>query len=258
MRLSKWRYYARSIPLMLRGISNWASVPLALSTGRGRVVRLGGMVFLYRDAMDVWTIKETCLDDHYRLAGRRVRAGGVVIDIGAGLGDFAVAAALRHPGARVLAFEPFPASAALCRRNVLLNRATNVQVIEAAVGAGSGAIGLDTSSSESVQYSTASGAAGQSALLVKTQRLAEIFAEHAVERCDLLKLDCEGAEFEILLTLDRAVLDRIDSMSMEYHDGVTASGHRELAAALAGAGFRVTRVANPVHANLGYIHADRI
>jgi FkbM family methyltransferase len=257
MQLSKWRYYARSIPLMLRGISNWTSIPLALATGRGRVVRLADLAFLYRDPMDVWTIKETCLDDHYRLAGRRVPNGGVVIDIGAGLGDFAVMAARRHPRARVLAFEPFPASADLCRRNVRLNAAANVQVIESAVGQGSGAIGLDISSPESVQYSTVSGAAGQSALLVKTLGLAEVFAQHAVERCAMLKLDCEGAEFEILLTLDQAILDRIDSISMEYHDGVTSASHRELESALAGAGFVVTRVANPVHTSLGYLHADR-
>ncbi|MEI7644942.1 MAG: FkbM family methyltransferase [Chloroflexales bacterium] len=258
MQLSKWRYYARAIPLMLRGISNWTSIPPALATGRGRVLRLGDLVFCYRDAMDVWTIKETCLDDHYRLAARRVRAGGVVIDIGAGLGDFAIAAARRHPQARVLAFEPFPASADLCRRNVRLNHLANVQVIEAAVGRGGGAIDLDISSPESVQYSTVSGAAGQSTLRVQTQSLAEVFAEYAVARCDLLKLDCEGAEFEILLALDRAILDRIDSISLEYHDGVTAAGHRELEAGLTGAGFAVTRVANPVHANLGYLHADRI
>jgi hypothetical protein len=103
-----------------------------------------------------------------------------------------------------------------------------------------------------------SGSATQSALLVKTQSLAEVFEEHAVKRCDMLKLDCEGAEFEILLTLDRAILERIDSISMEYHDGVTSAGHRDLEVALTGAGFVVNRVANPVHANLGYIHADRI
>jgi FkbM family methyltransferase len=257
MRLSKWSYYARSIPLILRGISNWTSVPLALGTGRGRVVRLADATFFYRNAMDVWTIKETCLDDHYQLRRRRIRAGGVVIDIGAGLGDFAVMAARRQPQARVLAFEPFPDSAELCRRNVRLNGLTNVQVIEAAVGRDSGRIGLDISSSESVQYSTVSNAATQSALLVQTQGLGQVFSEYGVDRCDMLKLDCEGAEFEILLTLERAILDRIDCISMEYHDGVTAASHRELEAALSSTGFVVTRVANPVHANLGFIHADR-
>ncbi|NNJ09923.1 FkbM family methyltransferase [Chloroflexales bacterium ZM16-3] len=257
MQLAKWSYYARSIPLMISGFSNWTSLPLALSTGRGRVVRLRDLTFFYRDAMDVWTIKETCLDDHYRLAGRRVREGGVIIDIGAGLGDFAIAAARQHPHTRVLAFEPFPASAALCRRNVQLNRTENVEVVESAVGRNRGAIGLDISSPESVQYSTASGLADSSALRVPTEGLGEMFAERGIARCDLLKLDCEGAEFEILLTLDRAILDRIDSISMEYHDGVTAASHADLVAALSQAGFTVSRVQNPVHANLGYIHADR-
>lgn len=257
MQLSKWSYYARSIPLMLGGFRNWTSVPLALTTGRGKIVRLDDLAFFYRDAMDVWTIKETCLDDHYRLRGRPVRPGGVVIDIGAGLGDFAIAAARMHPGARVLAFEPFAASADLCRRNVRLNRAANVEVVEAAVGRGRGSIGLDISSPESVQYSTASAQAVGSALRVPTEGLGEIFAERAIDRCDLLKLDCEGAEFEILLTLDADILGRIDHISMEYHDGVTAMSHADLEAALRAAGFAVTRVPSPVHGHLGYIYADR-
>jgi FkbM family methyltransferase len=258
MQFSKWSYYAGSIPLMLNGFRNWTSVPLALTTGRGKIVRLTDLAFFYRDTMDVWTIKETCLNDYYRLRDRPVRPNGVLIDIGAGLGDFAIMAAHMHPGAQVLAFEPFPASADLCRRNVRLNQTTNVEVIEAAVGLGKGSIGLDISSAESVQYSTASEQAANSSLQVQIESLGQIFAERAIDRCDLLKLDCEGAEFEILLTLNRDILDRIDHISMEYHNGVTTMSHADLEAALSAAGFTVTRVPSPVHQHLGYIYADRL
>ncbi|NTU83391.1 MAG: FkbM family methyltransferase [Chloroflexales bacterium] len=256
MRFSKWRYYARSILLMLFGVKNWTSLAPALITKRGRIIRLDGLRFFYRDAMDVWTIKETCLDDHYRVTGRPVAARGVVIDIGAGLGDFAIMVAKRHPQARVLAFEPFPESAALCRRNVALNAAANISLIECAVGGSSGTASLDISSPESVQYSTVSGA-GSSSVAVQKRTLAEVFAEHGIDRCDLLKLDCEGAEFEILLTLDPALIARIEGISLEYHDGAGGHNHQELMAALGRAGYRLAQVTNPVHAHLGYLYAYR-
>jgi len=36
-------------------------------------------------------------------------------------------------------------------------------------------------------------------------------------RADLLKLDCEGAEYDILFSAEAAVYDRINSVRMEYH-----------------------------------------
>lgn len=266
MSLAKWSYYGRSVPLMIGGIRNWTSIVPALLTKQGRVVRLKNLQLFYRDAMDVWTIKETCLDDHYRIAGRTIRPRGTVIDIGAGLGDFSIAVASAYPGTRVLAFEPFPESAALCRRNVRLNHADTVSVLEHAVGERGGTVKLDISARESVQHSTAresvqhstaSGAKEGKALSVATQPLAEVFAEHAIEWCDLLKLDCEGAEFEILLSLDPAIFARIGAISLEYHDGVTGHSHQDLVAVLEQAGFKVDRIANPVHNHLGFLHATR-
>ncbi len=257
MPLAKWRYYARSIPLMLGGFRNWPALIPALLSGRKRVVQIGALQFAYRDAMDLWTIKETCLDDHYRVAGRGIGAGGVVIDIGAGLGDFAILAAHSYPGAIVYAFEPFPESAELCRRNLALNRVANVQLFAHAVGAQNGTLRLDTSAGTAVQHRTIGDQAGAAGLTVTSRSLATIFAEQQLTHCDLLKLDCEGAEFAILLKLDPAILASIQMISLEYHNGVTAHTHQDLIALLERAGFRLEQRSNPVHAHLGMLHAYR-
>ena len=52
---------------------------------------------------------------------------------------------------------------------------------------------------------------------VQTISLADLFAEHGVERCDLLKCDVEGAEFEIVLATPHEVLQRIARLAMEVH-----------------------------------------
>ena len=45
----------------------------------------------------------------------------------------------------------------------------------------------------------------------------EIFPLCGIERCDLLKMDCEGSELPILLAMSPDALARIESIIMEYH-----------------------------------------
>lgn len=52
---------------------------------------------------------------------REMREGSVFFDIGANIGQFSLYAALRHPGLRVLAFEPEYANAHLLKDNLLAN-----------------------------------------------------------------------------------------------------------------------------------------
>ena len=47
--------------------------------------------------------------------------------------------------------------------------------------------------------------------------LDEIFDRYAIARCKLLKIDCEGAEHEILT--NTSVLDGVEWLSGEFHSG---------------------------------------
>jgi hypothetical protein len=60
-------------------------------------------------------------------------------------------------------------------------------------------------------------------------------ADDAPGGIDVLKLDCEGAEYDILLAPD-APLERVREIRMEYHGGRGA----ELAQSLARRGFSIT------------------
>jgi Methyltransferase FkbM domain len=54
--------------------------------------------------------------------------------------------------------------------------------------------------------------------IVDTLSLKDFIKQFEIEQIDFLKLDCEGAEFPILLNAGQEVFDKITTISMEFHD----------------------------------------
>ena len=259
MFIRKYAYYLISIGRLLLGIQNW---PLALRLFLGSApspinliqLRASGVQFQVRGAMDVWIVKETFLDRFYERFGTKIGDGWTVLDIGAGIGDFSLYAALGHPTNKVYAFEPFPESFGLLERNLELNNAKNVRALPEAIGGQTGRLALDLSSGEPLQYSTEGTATAADRLMVPCLSLEDAFERLSLVHCNLLKMDCEGAEYDILFNAPPAILDRIDHIVMEYHDGVTPHNHQDLVEFLTAHGFRVRTEPNPVHGHLGFLH----
>jgi hypothetical protein len=78
-----------------------------------------------------------------------------------------------------------------------------------------------------------------------------------LESCDLLKLDCEGAEYGILFNAPPELLQKIQRIVLEFHEQVTEYTRADLVRFLQVQGFEVDVFENAVHANLGYLRAAR-
>jgi hypothetical protein len=99
----------------------------------------------------------------------------------------------------------------------------------------------------------------QGRIAVAAVSLADALARLATDRVDLLKLDCEGAEYDILMRTTPDVLSRIDRIVMEYHDHRPDVRHPALAAFLRHSGYRVDVFPNVVHpGEIGYMRASRV
>lgn len=255
---SRWSYYLGSIPTLLFRIRNWGTVlaaflHLPLRTPFTIELRDGGR-YRARSAMDVWIIKETCIDRDYERGATPIQDGWTVVDIGAGAGDFAISAARRAPRSRVYAFEPWAESFDLMRENLALNGVTNVSPFPEAVAGKSGELFLFTPTGIEGQHRTGDSDTG-AGVPVPAVTLAQAFERSSIEVCDFLKIDCEGGEYEILFQAGSEALGKIRHIAMEYHDGVTAWSHRDLVAFLEEHGFETTRRPSPAHANLGFLFA---
>jgi hypothetical protein len=71
-------------------------------------------------------------------------------------------------------------------------------------------------------------------------------------------MDCEGAEYPILLNTPDELLKKIDRIVLEYHDNVTDYTHQDLKKFLSEGGYKVKITPNFVHADLGYLYAQRV
>ncbi len=133
----------------------------------------------------------------YDAPGFGIEPGQRVVDAGANIGAFAVLAA--RSGAVVTAFEPQPQTFAALERNVA---ALNVTCVRAALVSrvpDGGEVLLDQDSDASTHH--AIGPAGVPVPAIS-------FTEVIGQGCDLLKLDCEGAEFDLVAGTPDDVLRR--------------------------------------------------
>lgn len=256
--ISKYSYYLKSVVTLLTGFSHPVQI-LGIFSGWPGVlpaeVRLTrqGWRFAVRTRLDVWVIKETCLDAGYT-TGDGIEPDWSVVDIGAGLGDFTVLAAKSCPRGIVHAYEPFGSSYQLLQRNLALNEISNVTpYLEAASG---GRKSLASSDLESEAVSTRFVESSEESTRPSVD-LGQILDRLPGGRCDLLKIDCEGCEFSLLLDAEPEMLSKIQRITMETHEGYASRTVSDLEDFLAQNGFKVQRHPNPVHSFLGFIYAER-
>jgi hypothetical protein len=107
-----------------------------------------------------------------------------------------------------------------------------------------------------VQYRTA-GAAGSGAgrFTVPCVALSGVLSSLS-QPVDFLKLDVEGAEYDMLFSLDDASLARIRRVAMEYHEGVARYSHADLARFFRDHGWAVRVTPSPVRPELGFLYAE--
>jgi FkbM family methyltransferase len=204
--------------------------------------------------------REVWIDDTYRPARFLASPSTTVVDIGANVGVFAVWAARRLGASRVVAVEPNPMSARALRVNLATNRIPGASVEEAAVAREEGSATLYRRSAGNdrctLYQQDAYGSDFEPVGTVRTVTLDGVFRTHEVGTCDVLKLDCEGAEYDILAATSAPVFARIRHIVAEWHVGLNGHQPDELRDLLRAHGFDVVRFTT-TDIEGGMLHASR-
>lgn len=147
------------------------------------------------------------------LMKQHLRDGSICFDIGAQAGYHTLyASSLVGPSGRVFAFEPAPRNIASIKRHLVMNRLTNVTVVEAAVSNFEGISHFDCAGSAVSGHLSANGG-----LAVRTLSLDHEIDSGSLPEPDYIKIDAEGAELRILEGACKMLVRRHPTLSVETH-----------------------------------------
>ena len=139
--------------------------------------------------------------------------GKKVVDIGANIGDSSIFFSL-NGASSVFAFEPFPYSFTLARKNLDLNSISNVLLFNQGCGkSGEIIISPDYESTGASRLEPA-----MDGVSIKIVSLRDIINAFQIENA-VLKVDCEGCECELIAQAEDEDLIVFDEVIVEYHSG---------------------------------------
>jgi FkbM family methyltransferase len=161
-------------------------------------------------ALPIYEIFVTKIYDKYF----SVNNGDVVMDIGGNIGLFSYDAICKG-ASKVYCFEPSSKN-----YNVINNifKFDNLVVEESAVSSKDGYVDFYDCESNSIGSSMYDELEGSKKITCKSVNLNSYILNNNIEKIDYLKVDCEGAEYEIIESLDEDYLtNNIKKICLEYH-----------------------------------------
>ena len=174
----------------------------------------------------------------------------IIIDVGANIGDSSIYFALSG-AKKIFAIEPFPANYELAKKNIELNNLQEViQIKLAGCSNKQGYLTVDNKKSGGGASLTSS-KIGTKIPLVSLKNILE---DNNLDSA-ILKMDCEGCEYDSILKTNDDVLKKFKTIIIEYH-----YGYHNLAEKLKKCGFQV-KITSPMyysHYHIGYIFATKI
>lgn len=188
-------------------------------------------------------------------------ASGVILDIGAHIGLFSMYARGLNDNVKIFAYEPAPENFAAMKAHFKENHIDGVTVKNVAVTGNDGETVLFLSEDSHNHSIWNLFGSKMKQVKVPTVSMAKIFERDLVKQgilfCDLVKMDCEGAEFEILESMSVEVFKKIGSFYIEYHEYVDGKKNDQLVKILQKNGFKVRVTKSRYDNKLGFIFAYR-
>jgi len=187
-----------------------------------------------------------------------IKNDDIVIDIGAHIGYFTMYAANNANQGTVYSIEPYKESFKILEKNLKLNNLTNVKSFHAAISKVTEQITLYIDKKNHIGNSIFETDETTESKKVDSFSLKDFVNNNKIEKIDFLKIDCEGAEFEILLNFDKELMKKINKISAEVHENGNTGSLDELVDFLRKNNFKVStsKMSNDSTIKLSMLYAE--
>ncbi len=152
----------------------------------------------------------------------------VIIDVGGNMGYFALYSFFRKPKAKIFSFEPVPRNFSFLTKHKEAHPHLDWELYNTAVSSREGLFdfyyndeyspeGVDVSASLFPPERIFTVDTSHKKISVPVINFGKWFEEKGISRCDLLKLDCEGAEYDIVYSLPDKYFPSIRYIVADVH-----------------------------------------
>lgn len=169
--------------------------------------------------------REICGNDEYKLKDIELNDGDVIVDIGANVGIVSIYLAKRFPNVKILAYEAHPHTYSNFLKNIEANNVKNIIPHNLAVYSKDNEtldITLDVINTGS--SSCFKNDEGQITETIPTISLDTIITNNNISSIRYLKIDCEGAEFDILEGSKLIHEIEVQDIGIEIHSFMKSHG----------------------------------
>jgi len=215
-----------------------------------------------RSEADESVFREIFLDRDYMVLDDIIgESSDAILDIGAHIGLFSMYARGINDNVKIFAYEPAPDNFSVMKEHFKENHIDGVFVKNVAVTGKDGDAVLLLSEDSHNHSILRFFQNVTKEVKVQTSSMARIFdrdlSRQGINRCDLVKMDCEGAEFEILPSIGPEVFKKIGSFYIEYHEYLPENKRTDLVKILQSNGFKTRVVESRYDKKFGFILAYR-
>jgi FkbM family methyltransferase len=193
------------------------------------------------DRTALFSVKEIFGDKVYNMPG--CEDSRIIVDLGANVGVYSLWAAFEYPSAKIYAVEAGADNAQYLKQSISLSSlGERLYLTHAAVWKTDGELTLFRSDITSRAHSVVrandlDGHGGSETVPALT--LKRLFETNRIETCDLLKVDIEGAEYDVLYNSPPEVMNKIKAIILEHHrDARPECNFNGLSKFLRASGFR--------------------
>jgi FkbM family methyltransferase len=189
------------------------------------ILETNGYVFNLRDEehdpsddhdLDWKVIEETWTENVYRIHQWQFAEDAVFVDIGANVGSVSLFVDNfnkdREDKIRVFAIEPEPHNLSLLQKNIESNPVENVTVINKAIWHQNKEVLITNRGGNSSIFEIE----GVEQTKIQAITLEKLFKENNIEHVDVMKIDIEGAEFDLIINAPEKTLAKIKYITLEF------------------------------------------
>jgi len=204
---------------LIKTIKNWYMYPLVYfnlvkNTHVIFETKSGIKIKLRVNSTDLMAFTHVWLIEEYSGKNFKFNDTDTIIDVGAHIGLFALYTSQFCKRGKIICYEPIKENYQMLLSNLELNNLSNVISYNKAVSKTNSQIRIYINSDESGHSMFKP---QENFVDVDSISLQQIIDENHLDSIDFLKLDCEGAEYEIIENLPKTKFTQIKRMVIEYH-----------------------------------------